>query len=274
MIAIVTDSTVCIPKYEAEAYGIRIVPNSYSTGGQIYRESHSDRNGDFERRIFSNPEAGKTSQATPAAFMSVFRDLIRGGFDVLCIVLSSRLSGTYSSACIAAREVNARKIAVVDSLTTAGGLWLLTKRAHAWAARGLPLRQVAERVEELREHAGIAFSVDDMAALRRSGRLGVVPQSIGTVLNIRPILLCVRGTVVARGFARGAAGRVRELVDKVPLDAKEIIVHYMSDPAEAEPLRKSLRESFPALDIGLYRLGPVLGVHLGKGVLGAAWICE
>ena len=124
MIAIVTDSTVCIPKNEAEAYGIRIVPNSYSAGGQTYRESYSDRNGDFERRIFSNPAAGKTSQASAAAFIPVFRELIRGGFEVLCVVLSSRLSGTYSSACIAAREVDAERIAVVDSLTTAGGLWL------------------------------------------------------------------------------------------------------------------------------------------------------
>ena len=272
MIAIVTDSTICIPKGEADALGIRIVSNGYSVNGHIYAESFSDRNGDFEKRIFASQAVSKTSQARVAAFGQAFRELIRGGCDVLCIVLSSRLSGAYSSACIAAREEEAGRVAVVDSLTTAGGLLLMAKRARALISAGFSLQQVAAEVTKLRERTGIAFSVDDMEALRRSGRLGLVPQSIGTVLNIRPILLCVRGTVVARGLARGTTGRVRELVAKVPANAAEIIVHHMGDPASAEPLVRSLRESFPTLEIGLYRLGPVLGVHLGKGTLGVAWI--
>lgn len=274
MIAIVTDSTICIPKGEAEALGIRIVSNGYSVGDKLYREGYSDRNGDFERRIFQNPAACRTSQAPVSAFVPVFAELIKNGLEVLCIVLSSRLSGAYSSACIAAREVDARRIAVVDSLTTAGGLLLLAKRARALAAQGFSLEEIAERVTALRESTGIAFSVDDMAALRRSGRLGLVPQSIGTMLNIRPILQCVRGTVVARGLARGEAGRVRELTGRVPEGAREVVVHHMGDPLAGEPLFRSVKKRFPALEAGLYRLGPVLAVHLGTGTLGVAWICE
>jgi DegV family protein with EDD domain len=274
MIAIVTDSTICIPQSEAEALGIRVVPNGYGVNGHIYAESFSDQNGDFEKRIFAPGAQCGTSQARVTAFGHAFRELIRAGHDVLCIVLSSRLSGTYSSACIAAREVDGERIAVVDSLTTAGGLLLLAKRARALAARGFSLQEAAQAVTKLRERVGIAFSVDDMSALRRSGRLGLVPQSIGTVLNIRPILLCTHGTVVARGLARGAAGRVRELIDRVPADAKEIIVHHMGDPSSAESLRSGLKKSFPSLEVGLYRLGPVLGVHLGRGTLGVAWISE
>ena len=274
MIAIVTDSTICIPQSEAEALSIRIVSNSYSVGTRVYRESYSDRNGDFEARIFASPEACKTGQAPVSAFLPVFEELVKNGLDVLCLTLSSRLSGTFSSARVAAREVNAQKISVVDSLSTAGGLYLLAKRACALAVRGLPLGEVAQAVTKLRERTGIAFSVENMAALRRSGRLGLVPQSTGTVLNIRPILLCLHGTVVSRGLARGAAGRIREIVDKVPDDATEIVVHHTGDSAEAEPLVRRVKERFPSLEISTYKLGPVLGVHLGAGTLGVAWISK
>ena len=125
-------------------------------------------------------------------------------------MLSSRLSGAHSSACIAAREVQPQKIAVIDSLTTAGGLLLLAKQARALIDEGLSLREAERRLLALRARTGLVFSVDDMAALRRSGRLGLVPQSIGTVLNLRPILVFSNGTVVARSLVRGAAGRVRE----------------------------------------------------------------
>ncbi|MCE5236562.1 MAG: DegV family protein [Clostridiaceae bacterium] len=274
MIAIVTDSTIGIPKSEARALPIRIVPNSYGAGTEISYESYLDDNGDFERRIFSAHEGFKTSQATVSAFASAFSALIKGGAEVLCLTLSSRLSGAYSSACIAAREVDARKIAVVDSLTTAGGLYLLAKRARALIAQGLSLEQAAQTLKKLRESVGLVFSVDDMSALRRGGRLGLVPQSIGTVLNIRPILVCKHGAVVSHGFARGKADRIRKLVAHVPDGASEVLVHHMGEASEAEPLVKSIGQRFPGLRIARYRIGPVLAVHLGAGALGVAWISD
>lgn len=272
MMAIVTDSTICIPRSEAEALGLHIVSDSYSISGQVYLEGYSDENGDFEARIFANPEHCKTSQAPVAGFIQLFEELVRKGMDVLCLVISSRLSGTYSSACIAAREVDSEKIAVVDSLSTSGGLWLLAKEARALSDQGLSLAQVASKLEKLRDKAGIVFSVNDMAALRRSGRLGVVPQSVGTVLNIRPILMCIRGAVVARGMVRGNAERIRALISRVPADAKEIVIQHMGDRMAAEPLYQAIQKRFPEISIHISRLGPVLGIHLGAGTVGISWI--
>lgn len=274
MMAIVTDSTICIPREEADALHLHIVSNSYSMQGQAYWEGFSDENGDFEQRIFADPENCKTSQAPVAGFIEAFRDLISQGMEVLCLVISSRLSGTFSSACIASQEVDTKKIAVVDSLSTSGGLWLLAKRARALAEQGLSLRQVAARLQQLRDKTGIVFSVNDMAALRRSGRLGAVPQSVGTMLNIRPILMCLKGAVVARGIARGNAERVRALLSKVPADAKEIVVHHMGERASVEPLYQSIRQRFPGIDIHVSKLGPVLSIHLGTGTVGISWITE
>lgn len=163
---------------------------------------------------------------------------------------------------------------MVDSLSTAGGLWLLAKAVRGMLDRGVSLMDTAREVEALREKTGIVFTVEDMAPLRRSGRLGVVAQSVGTVLNIRPVLMCVRGAVVAHGLARGSGERLRMMVERVPENAREIRVHYLGDPALAEPLYRAVKRRFPAVPVTLGRLGPVLSIHLGPGTLGIAWITE
>jgi len=162
----------------------------------------------------------------------------------------------------------------VDSLSTAGGLWLLAKAVRGMLDRGVSLMDTAREVEALREKTGIVFTVEDMAPLRRSGRLGVVAQSVGTVLNIRPVLMCIKGAVVAHGLARGSGERLRMMVERVPENAREIRVHYLGDPALAEPLYRAVKRRFPAVPVTLGRLGPVLSIHLGPGTLGIAWITE
>jgi DegV family protein with EDD domain len=108
---------------------------------------------------------------------------------VLCIVISSRLSGAWSSAVTAAREVGSSKVAVIDSLSTAGGLYYQVVRARELADRGLSHAELADRCTEMRQSSGVAFSVENMSALRRSHRLGPLNQSVNTILNCRPVLL-------------------------------------------------------------------------------------
>jgi len=271
MIAIVTDSTSYITREEAAALGIRIVPMSYTVAGRLYHENYSDRNGSFEKLI-SHSGSCSTAQASVAAFTSVFAELVRNNYEVLCLVISSKLSGTYSSASIAAREVDREKIVVVDSLSTAGGLYLLAKRAWAYAKEGHTLFQTAALVESLRSRTGIVFSVDDMENLRKSGRLGIVRQSVGTVLNIRPILLCEDGGIIASGTARGKYNQINELVKRVPASADALIVHYLVNPDKAQLIICELRRRFPDTEIKLMRLGPVLGIHLGVDTVGVSWL--
>lgn len=272
MIAIVTDSTISITREEAERLGVFLVSDQYSVNGRTYLEGFADENGDFEARIFRDPEVCKTSQPPVASFVQVFEELRQKDMEVLCIVISSRLSGTYSSACIAAREVDRAHIAVVDSLSTSGGLWLLAKAARTLIDTRGSLQETVEKLEALRDKTGIVFSVNDMAALRRSGRLGIVPQSVGTVLNIRPVLMCIKGTIVARGTARGTAERVKALVSRVPQNAKEIVVHHLGERESVEPLYQAVLRRFPEASVQVAKLGPVLGIHLGAGTVGVSWI--
>ena len=130
MIAIVTDSTAYVTREDARALGV-VVPMTYSIGGnQLYTESYIGENGMFESLLKKNPPGQRTSQATMSAFMSTFEEIRSAGHQVLCLTISSRLSGTYSNAAIAARELGGTDISVVDSRTTAGGLLLMARAAR------------------------------------------------------------------------------------------------------------------------------------------------
>ena len=271
MIAIVSDSSSYLTRDEARMLGVRTVPMTYTQNGCPFTETYIERNGLFEES-FSRPGVSlSTAHSSVSAFMGTFQELMRRGFFIICLTISSRLSGAYSSASIAAREVDpvGGRIIVVDSLTTAAGMYFLIRKTRELIDDGLDLMSIASNIEEERENIGIVFSVDDMRPLRKSGRLGIVRQSVGTVLNIRPILMCAEGAVVSAGLARGKNEQMRMMLDKVPKNAKSAAIMYISNPQAPEALRAILAGRGIACE--LRKLGPVLGIHLGLGVVGIAW---
>lgn len=274
MIRIVTDGTACLSYSLATQMGVRVVPVTYSVAGRLYHESYLDNSGDAERLIAENPGKCLTSHPPVAVFADVFRNLMKDGDEVLCLVISSRLSGTFSSATIASRDVDTARIAVVDSLTTAGGLTLLLKYARELVDRGLTLDEVVRSVEAKRGAIGLAFSVNDMSSLRKSGRLGDVRQSIGNVLNVRPILTLADGAVMAQGVSRGDTQTVKALLDRVPSEAGYILVHHLGDKYDPVAVMQLLRERFPDAQVTARPLGSTLRIHLGAGFIVIAWMTE
>ncbi len=270
MITIVTDSTCYLSRSEAQEIEVKIVPVTYTVNGQNYNETYVDGNGDFEKLISHNTQF-QTSQPNISAFLSAFREIINDGNDILCLIISSRLSGSFSSALAAAKELNTDRITVFDSYTTAGGLYILAKEARSLAASGMGIEEISAKLRTRRDQIKIAFSVDDMTPLRKSGRLGIVRQSIGTILNIKPLLMCVDGGIVSAGVARGTNEMIRKLVSQVPQDTKWIIIHYIENIGLAKVLYKEIQLKFPAAKLEMRKVGPVLSIHLGLSAIGLAW---
>ncbi len=271
MFAVVTDSTVYFTRQEATQLQVRVLPMLYTVGSMSCSEGYLDENGRY-LDLLANGTEQHTAQVSVSTFMSAFNELRRKGMDILCVTISSRLSGTYSSAVMAAKECGPDHILVVDSLSTVGGMRFLVEHAVALSAQNKSISEAADELEALREHVGIVLSVDDMTALRRSGRLGFVRQSVSTVLNLRPIFYCKDGTVVAGAVARGSANQYQEIVQSVPEGAKRILVHYVSQRGAAETLARKLRR-IHACEISIQSVGPVLAIHLGLGAIGASWQC-
>lgn len=271
MIAIVTDSTANVTHEEATRLGVVIVPMSYSTSlGHSAKEGCIEEDDQAEQLVAEHIDTVHTSQATLSSFLNTFRLLRRGGYEILCLTISSRLSGTYNNAVLAARELGNQHIEVVDSLTTCAGLYLLIREARERIRKGEKLAAVAKHITRLRSRVRICFSVDDMAPLRRSGRLGNVRMSVSTVLNIKPMLEIRDGAVVSTGLARGRLDQLNKLCAFCKNCGGYIVVDsFLGDEGAASMMVKLARED---REIERRRIGPVLGAHLGRGCIGVAYI--
>ena len=170
MIAIVTDSSVGYSTAEIASRGIlSVVPLNYQLGKNFYEENASDRNGNF-MPVMAHESPCKTAQPALSNFIRAFSSLTERGCDVLCIVLSSALSGTYSSACFAADQVGGN-IRVVDSETIGAGMHLLVDEAVNMVKCGLSFEEVVKHVEGIKKKIGVAFTVESLDRLIAGGRL-------------------------------------------------------------------------------------------------------
>lgn len=274
MIAIVTDSTAYLTPEDARYLHAHVVPHTYTTGIQTYAEGFSGENGGFTQLLQEN--ICVTAQCSISSFHAAFTGLLQRGYDILCVVLSSRLSGAYSSAkaaslALCSHRRYAGRIQVVDSRTTAGALRFLLGKARALADQGLPLNKLARACESLRDKVGLAFSVDTMDRLRKSGRLGIVRQSVSTILNRRPILLLENGAVFSQDTAIGKSGQASRLAEKISAGAKSVTLHYFGNPQNLQPLVAAIRRRFFNIPMTFRELGPVLGIHIGTGTIGVSW---
>ena len=272
MITIVTDSSSYFKKSEAVELGVKIVPINYTINGQSYCESYSDQNGDFEYLLRGTGDYN-TSHPNMSAFLSTFMEELHNGNEVLCITISSRLSGAYGTAHMAAKQSESGSIAIFDSRFTAGGLYLIVKEAGKLIADGLSLHEILDRLPAIRDRVSISFSVDDMASLRNSGRIGFVRMSVGTFLNIRPILLCKDGVVVADTVARGKTEIIKRMTEKLSADTKEVVINYIGDNLMATNLYH-VAKSATGAPISLQKIGPSLGIHLGLKAIGVSSIVK
>lgn len=271
MITLVTDSSSYFKKDEAAELGVRVIPINYSVNGRMYSESFSDQNGDFENLLKGG---GKytTSHPNIAAFLSCFEEELQKGNEVLCITISSRLSGAYGTAHMAARQTESGNVAVFDSQFTAGGLYLLVKEAGKLVESGLPLSQILNELPAIRDKITIAFSVDDMAPLRNSGRIGFVRMSVGTFLNIKPILMCKDGAVISDSVALGSAEILKKLSEKITPGTREVVISHIGDNRLVANLYHVIKNAVPGALVTLQKIGPVLGIHLGIKVIGVSFI--
>lgn len=262
MLTIVTDSSVYMKKEEAEQLNVKIVPLNYTVNGKLYYESYSDHNGEFEEQLREGA-ALSTSQPNVSAFLNRFEKELSKGNEILCITLSSRLSGTYQTAQMAANQVKNGNITVFDGLSAAGGLYLLIKEARKLAQNGGTLNEIANNLPEIRERIKLAFAVDDITPLRNSGRIANVRMRVGTILNHKPIFRIEEGAIIFDSTARGKADVIRKALNMANPNAGEFVVNYIGYSQLVTNLYNMLTDTYPDKLVSIRKAGPVMGIILG-----------
>jgi len=274
--AVVCDTTAYLPPELVSGKGIELISLYVSVDGEQERESAISDYGAFYERLRASESGATTSQPSVGDFVSVYERLLAGGGEIVSLHLASGISGT----CEAANQARDRleregkggeRIKVFDSRSAAGGLGLCALAAADAAARGADGEETLSRAEQTRRDLKMWFAVDTLEYLRRGGRIGGARAWIGSALKIKPILTLEEEiTPVERVRTRARAiERLRDYArQRHESGADAWVVQHIRDDETARALADDCREIFGREPTFVSEVGPVIGAHIGPGLLG------
>jgi DegV family protein with EDD domain len=272
-VAVVTDSTTYLPEDLIARWGIEQVSLYVGWAGDHRPEQEYDLD-EFYARLRDSPELPSTSQPSVGDFLACYEPLAEAGRDVVSVHIASGLSGTCESAREAARALADKglpgRVEVVDGQTGAGGLGCLVLAAAEAAGKDLGLAQVVEEIGRARAGLDMWFCLDTLEYLRKGGRIGAAQALVGSALKVKPILTF--GTEIApvgrvRTKKRALERMIAYLHELHEREASGWIVQHAQSPGDAARLVEEGRTIFGTEPLFCTQVGPVLGAHLGSGML-------
>jgi DegV family protein with EDD domain len=261
-----------MPPELARELGVRVVPLSVIFGEEAYKEGVDISPDLFYERLQSSKVLPTTSAPSVGDFLEVYRDALKTTNEIISIHLSSKLSATYSAACQAAAQLadEGARIDVIDSESISVGMTLLASAASRAAARGATIEEVRKLLEGMIPRLHILIVLDTLEYVRRGGRIGRARAFVGTIMRVKPLLSIKDGEVHPEERVRTrshAIDRIFQLATSYP-SIEEIGVAYSTNAEEAHAMKRRIEEALDGVKVRVQRLGPVIGVHGGPGVLG------
>jgi DegV family protein with EDD domain len=274
-LAIITDSTCDLTAERLNDLGVARVPLYVHFQGKTYKDWIEITPKELVEGIKAGAATPSTSQPSPQDFTNAYDQASgEGASDILCITISSTLSGTYQSAVAAAKEASV-PVTVFDSMAASIGLGMMVERAVEMRDEGKSLEEIVRELERIRDTALLRFTVATLEFLQKGGRIGRAQALVGGLLNIKPILGLRDGKVEPAGRARGAKKALKEIVDAVKDYAAKHpgkpVVHFVhvQDLAAAENMRQELEKAgVDFVNAGTYEMGAVIATHVGPGTYG------
>ncbi|WP_294393355.1 DegV family protein [uncultured Clostridium sp.] len=280
-IKIITDSTSYIPEEIARKLDISIVSLSVFFNGEGHKEIDLD-NREFYRHIEETGEIPKSSQPNIDELFNIFKKITDNGDEIVGIFISSKMSGTYSSAGLVKNMILENNkdavIEIVDSCTNCMQMGFIAIEAARVAKSGSLIKDVVETAEQVRRNSRFLFVPDTLRYLQRGGRIGTASALIGGILQIKPILTVENGETTVFEKVRTKKKAVDEILNKVLNDCqknkiKGVIVHHIDCQKEGSQLAEKLSQKLN-IPVNIQSIGPVIGAHVGPGAIGVAYFTE
>jgi DegV family protein with EDD domain len=276
-VRLVTDSTADLPADVASTLDITVVPLTVFFGDESYLDGIELDNAAFYTKLAASKDLPRTSQPSPAAFEQAYRRLIDQGADALLSVhLSSKLSGTYQSACTArtmlAEAGSTVPLEIIDSLSISVGMSYAIQKAARLAREGKSLAEIKASVDDTLARTTILAVLDTLEYVRRGGRIGGASAMLGNMLSFKPIVSLKDGEVIAveRPRTRSKAyARIAQLLgESGPVEAVSIA---QSNDEVGQQLAETVKKVYRG-EIPIYSLGAALGTHTGPGTAAIALV--
>ncbi len=276
-VAIVSDTCHYLTPELVAEHDIRLVSLYVHMDDATVRESDVTSYDDYYERLRTATDMPTTSQPSIGDFLAVYEPLLADGYDVVSVHLAGGMSGTVRSAEQAREQLGdrAERVHVVDSASACGGEGLVVLAAAAAARSGADVAAVAEHTRAARKQLKLWFAIDTLEYLRRGGRIAGAQAWLGSALRIKPILTVESEiTPVERvRTSRRAFERMVDLLRSCHEDgADAYMVQHIQAPKEAEQLVQRGREIFGHDPVVISEIGPVIGTHVGPGLLGAGGV--
>ena len=274
--AIVLDSTSDFPDAPDRYPNMRVVPLYVRFGEESFRDHVDIGPEEFYERLASATELPTTSQPTPQDFLDVYESL--SSYErIWSIQLTSKLSGTYQSALLAAEDVQGDRIRLVDSETASLACAMLALAIQRRLERGTTDDEIEGLVARFKDVNRVVFTVDTLEYLQKGGRIGRAQAMAGTLLNVKPILSVGDGVIAPLTKVRGrqkAVGEFERMFTEATEDRPGLraSIAHANAPEWVDVLTGMTRRTRPQAEIELVRtLGAVVGTHAGPGAVGFFW---
>ena len=275
--AIVLDSTSDYAEAPSRFPNMRVVPLYVRFGDETYRDYVELGPAEFFQRLRTSPVLPSTSQPTPQDFLTAYESL--AGYErVYSLHVSAKVSGTFQSAELAARELGGDRVRVVDSRSASLAIAMLAHAIQRRLSRGTTDVEIAALVERFYRDCGVVFTVETLEYLQRGGRIGRAAALAGSLLNVRPILAIQDGEVVAVARVRGRQKALAEFERRFEAATEDrpglrIAIAHADAPEWVGTLSELVWRVRPKAEIEFTStLGAVVSAHAGPGTVGFFWL--
>lgn len=273
-VKIVSDSTCDLPRDLVEKYGITVVPLFVRFGAQNYRDGVDLSADEFFRKLTGGGVLPTTAAPPPGVFTETYQKFLSQGHQVLSLHISSKLSATYGAALNGKDQLGPGKaVEVIDTLSVSMGLGLLVLEAARAAQSGSRLDEVAALIRSHMLKMTLYGAFDTLEYLHKGGRIGKASAMLGSLLNLKPMVVVRDGEVHPLERVRTRAKAVNRLVElTAQSNAGEIAIIHATTPEDQEDLAKRIEDAAPGKVRIKAQFGPVLGTYTGPGILGVAFL--
>lgn len=273
--AVVTDSTAYLPKEIADKYNIHIIPLNVIFGEESYKEE-IELTAEHLYQMVKEKELPKTSQPAIGDFVQLFEELSEEYDAVICIHLSSGISGTFQGAIAAGNMMEKIKVYAFDSESSCmvQGFYAIEAAKRAFA-RESP-ETIMTHLEVMKGTARAYFMVDDLAHLQRGGRLSSAQVLIGSLLQVKPLLHFDDKIIVPFEKVRTRKKAMKRIVELLHEDTKnggqyQAVIIHANREQEAIAWQNEIQANLPNVEFCISYFGAVIGTHLGEGSMGLGW---
>lgn len=275
---VITDSTSYIPKNLIKKYDIEILSLNILMNGESKRELDW-KNEEFYPEMKKSGEFPKSAQPSIEEIKNLFEENIKLGNQILGIFMSSKMSGTYSTATMIKQHLTEiypeARMEIVDSMSNSMQLGFAAIEGAKAAHDGNNMEEAIERVNHVINHSRFVFTPENLEYLKKGGRIGGASAFVGHLLNIRPILMVENGETTAFAKARTKKKAVEIILSKFKDDLNSnrlggVIVHHINSEEEGRAIAIKISEEL-GVEVGVQSIGPVIGTHVGPGSVGVAY---